>query len=169
MACSANRKNRMLRVPATTFVITRSPPQSKRRDGFDFSEERAAGRRSRSGWAAAARQFNTTPKTVAKWVERLRADGVDSFATAPKDPFHSQAKRRLRHAQPSRLCAARATSTLKSRSWVVLRKSATASLVTARPSNSRGVGWEYLYLAIDDHSLAAYEQAFVGLGACCAR
>ena len=27
--------------------------------------------------AAAARQFNTTPKTAAKWVERFRAGGVD--------------------------------------------------------------------------------------------
>jgi hypothetical protein len=29
--------------------------------------------------AAAARQFNTTPKTVAKWVERFRAGGVDGL------------------------------------------------------------------------------------------
>src|SRR5947209_4781754 len=29
--------------------------------------------------AAAARQFNTTPKTVAKWVERFRASGVDGL------------------------------------------------------------------------------------------
>ena len=29
--------------------------------------------------AAAARQFNTTPKTVGKWVERFRADGVDGL------------------------------------------------------------------------------------------
>ena len=27
--------------------------------------------------AAAARQFNTTPKTVAKWVDRFNAEGVD--------------------------------------------------------------------------------------------
>ncbi|WP_156908806.1 helix-turn-helix domain-containing protein, partial [Bradyrhizobium murdochi] len=27
--------------------------------------------------AAAGRQFNTTAKTVAKWVERFRAEGVD--------------------------------------------------------------------------------------------
>jgi transposase-like protein len=30
--------------------------------------------------AAAARQFNVTPKIVAKWVERFRASGVDGFA-----------------------------------------------------------------------------------------
>ena len=29
--------------------------------------------------AAAARQFNTTIKTVAKWVERFRADGVEGL------------------------------------------------------------------------------------------
>ncbi len=29
--------------------------------------------------AAAARQFNTTPKIVAKWVERFRAGGIDEF------------------------------------------------------------------------------------------
>ena len=30
--------------------------------------------------AAAARQFNTTPKTVAKWVERFRAERRRRFA-----------------------------------------------------------------------------------------
>jgi transposase-like protein len=29
-----------------------------------------------SSKAAAARRFNTTPKTVAKWVARLRAEGA---------------------------------------------------------------------------------------------
>src|SRR3979409_2803661 len=33
--------------------------------------------------AAAARQYNTTPKTVAKWVERFRADGVDGLRDRP--------------------------------------------------------------------------------------
>src|SRR5438445_5543298 len=36
---SANRRNRSLRLPATTFVITYSPSRSNRRDGFGFSEE----------------------------------------------------------------------------------------------------------------------------------
>ena len=29
--------------------------------------------------AASAGQYNTTPKTVAKWVERFRAEGVDGL------------------------------------------------------------------------------------------
>src|ERR1700680_3614958 len=35
--------------------------------------------------AAAARQFNTTPKTVAKWVERFRAGGVDGLRTRSRN------------------------------------------------------------------------------------
>ena len=37
--------------------------------------------------AAAARQFNTTPKTVAKWVERFRADGVDGLRDRSSRPL----------------------------------------------------------------------------------
>jgi leucine-zipper of insertion element IS481 len=33
--------------------------------------------------AAAARQFHTTPKTVAKWVERFEAEGLEGL----RDPF----------------------------------------------------------------------------------
>jgi transposase InsO family protein len=35
---------------------------------------------------AAARQFNTTPKTVAKWVERFRAEGVDGLRDRSSRP-----------------------------------------------------------------------------------
>src|SRR5713226_2964362 len=49
IARSTNRKNRVLRVPATTFVITHSPSRSNRRDGFSFSGESGTGRPSRSG------------------------------------------------------------------------------------------------------------------------
>src|SRR5260370_31128350 len=41
IARSTNRKNRVLHVPATTFVITHSPSRSNHRDGFGFSEERS--------------------------------------------------------------------------------------------------------------------------------
>jgi transposase-like protein len=46
----------------------------------------------------AARRFNTTPKTVAKWVDRFTAQGVDGLRDRPPDPFHRQAKSRLPHA-----------------------------------------------------------------------
>ena len=37
--------------------------------------------------AAAARQFNTTPKTVAKWVERFRAGGVEGLRDRSSRPL----------------------------------------------------------------------------------
>jgi hypothetical protein len=36
MGLSTNRKNRVLRAPATTFVITHSPSRSNDRDGLRF-------------------------------------------------------------------------------------------------------------------------------------
>src|SRR3954449_4987652 len=39
--------------------------------------------------AAAARQFNTTMKTVAKWIERFRADGVDGLRDRSSRPLSS--------------------------------------------------------------------------------
>jgi transposase len=36
---------------------------------------------------AAARQFNTTPKTVAEWVERFRAEGVDGLRDRSSRPL----------------------------------------------------------------------------------
>ncbi|MDQ8730157.1 IS481 family transposase [Bradyrhizobium sp. LHD-71] len=37
--------------------------------------------------ASAARQFNTTPKTVAKWVKRFRAEGVDGLRDRSSRPL----------------------------------------------------------------------------------
>src|SRR5258707_7221941 len=37
--------------------------------------------------AAAARQFNTTPRTVAKWVERFRTGGVDGLRDRSSRPL----------------------------------------------------------------------------------
>jgi transposase InsO family protein len=39
--------------------------------------------------AAAARKFNTTPKTVAKWVKRFRAQGVDGLRDRSSRPLSS--------------------------------------------------------------------------------
>src|ERR1700716_1654617 len=39
--------------------------------------------------AAAARQFNTTSKTVAKWVERFRVDGVEGLLDRSSRPLSS--------------------------------------------------------------------------------
>ncbi len=157
--------------------------------------------------AAAARQFNTTPKTVAKWVERFRAEGIDGLRDRLVRPLiRCQAKQRLPRVLPSRLCAGSATqaSRLPQRSACLRRPSAgscggSASTGSRREpaepvrrydastpgeiihidikklgrfeqighritgdrkgqSNSRGVGWEYLHLAIDDHSRVAYSE-----------
>ena len=50
--------------------------------------------------AAAARQFNTTPKTVAKWVERFRAEGVDGLRDRSSRPLSSPSR------APAATCAA---------------------------------------------------------------
>src|SRR6201993_3157510 len=39
--------------------------------------------------ADAARQFNTTPKTVAKWVKRFRAEGVNGLRDRSSRPLSS--------------------------------------------------------------------------------
>ena len=39
--------------------------------------------------AAAARRFNTTPKTVAKWVDRFNAEGVDGLRDRSSRPLSS--------------------------------------------------------------------------------
>src|SRR3954447_24689912 len=39
--------------------------------------------------AAAARKFNTTPKTVGKWVERFRKEGVDGLRDRSSRPLSS--------------------------------------------------------------------------------
>jgi transposase InsO family protein len=50
--------------------------------------------------AAAARQFNTTPKTVAKWVKRFGAEGVDGLRD------HSSRPHSLPSQTPGATCAA---------------------------------------------------------------
>jgi len=50
--------------------------------------------------AAAARRFNTTPKTVAKWIDRLRAEGVDGLHDRSSRPLSSPVQ------TPPTICAA---------------------------------------------------------------
>src|SRR5262249_56103689 len=50
--------------------------------------------------AAAARRFNTTPKTVAKWVKRFRAEGVAGLRDRSSRP-HSSPRQ-----TPPAICAA---------------------------------------------------------------
>ena len=42
--------------------------------------------------AAAARKFNTTPKTVGKWVERFRKEGVDGLHDRSSRPLSSDSQ-----------------------------------------------------------------------------
>jgi transposase InsO family protein len=42
--------------------------------------------------AAAARKFNTTPKTVAKWLNRFRAEGVDGLRDRSSRPLSSDSQ-----------------------------------------------------------------------------
>jgi transposase-like protein len=61
--------------------------------------------------AAAARRYNTTPKTVAKWVKRFRAERVDGLHDRSSRPLSSPAQTPLPHAPPLKLCAVSATQT----------------------------------------------------------
>jgi transposase InsO family protein len=43
-------------------------------------------------YAAAARKFNTTPKTVCKWVKRFRAEGIDGLRDRSSRPLSSDSQ-----------------------------------------------------------------------------
>jgi transposase len=159
------------------------------------------------GKVAAARQFNITPKTVAKWVERFRAGGVDGLRdrssrplslpsqTAPATCAAVEALRRQRYTAKQIAVEVGVSAATVSR---ILRRRGLNRLSALEPaepvrryerehpgeivhidikklgrfeqighritgdrkgqSNSRGVGWEYLHLAIDDHSRVAYSE-----------
>ena len=49
--------------------------------------------------AAAARQFNTTPKTVAKWVARFKAEGVAGLRDRSSRPLSSPSQTPARHSR----------------------------------------------------------------------
>lgn len=159
------------------------------------------------GKAAAARQFNTTPKTVAKWVTRFRNEGVDGLRDRSSRPLSSpsqtshatcdavEALRRQRiigkqiaaelgisPASVSRILKRRGLNKLSALEpaepvrryerehpgeiiHIDIKKLGRFEQIGHRitgdrtgQSNSRGVGWEYLHLAIDDHSRLAYSE-----------
>ena len=157
--------------------------------------------------AAAARQFNVTPKTVAKWVERFRAGGVDGLRdrssrplslpsqTVPATCAAVEALRRQRHTGKQIAAEVGVSPATVSRILQRLGLNRIRDLEPAEPvrryeravpgeiihidikklgrfdkighritgdrtgqSNSRGVGWEFVHVCIDDHSRVAFSQ-----------
>jgi transposase InsO family protein len=157
--------------------------------------------------AAAARRYNTTVKTVSKWVNRFLTEGVEGLRDRSSRP-HSlpsqtplairaavEVLRRQRYtgqqiavelgispATVSRILRSLGLNSLKALEpaepvrryerespgeliHIDIKKlgrfERTGHRITGDrtgQSNSRGVGWEYLHLAIDDHSRVAYSE-----------
>lgn len=155
--------------------------------------------------AEAARRYNTTPKTVAKWVGRFLAGGVDGLRDRSSRPLSSpgqtplatcaavEALRRQRYTGAQIAVEVDVSPATVSR---VLRRRGLNKLSALEPaepprryererpgelihldikklgkfnqighritgdrrgqSNSRGVGWEYVHVCIDDHSRVAF-------------
>jgi transposase InsO family protein len=157
--------------------------------------------------AEAARRFHTTPKTVAKWVARFEADGVEGLRDRSSRPLSSpsqatsavcqavEALRRQRRTGEHIAAEVGVSTATVSRILKRLGLNRLSALEPAEPvrryeravpgeiihidikklgrfdridhritgdrtgqSKSRGVGWEYLHLAIDDHSRLAYSE-----------
>jgi transposase InsO family protein/transposase-like protein len=155
--------------------------------------------------ACAARQYNTTPKTVGKWVARFMADGSEGLkdrssrpASSPRQtPFATcaavEALRRQRY--PGKQIAAELGLSPATVSRVLYRLGLNklSALEPAEPvrryerahpgemihvdikklgrfdrvghritgdrqNKSRGVGWEYVHVCIDDASRVAFSQ-----------
>ena len=157
--------------------------------------------------ADAAYQFNTTPKTVAKWVNRFRAEGVEGLRDRSSKPLSSPSQ------TPPATCAAiealrRQRHTGKQIAAEVEVSPATVSRVLRRlglnrirdlepaepdrryeretpgeiihidikklgrfervghritgdrsgPNKSRGAGWDFVHVCIDDHSRVAFSE-----------
>jgi transposase InsO family protein len=163
--------------------------------------------------SAAARQFNTTPKTVAKWVARFRAEGAVGLRDRSSKPLSSpsqtslatadaaEALRRQRRTQEhiagelgiskatvSRILKRRGLSLLSSLEpqqprpryeratpgeiiHIDIKKLGRFNAIGHRitgdrrgQSNARGKGagpgWEFVHIAIDDHSRVATAAIF---------
>jgi transposase InsO family protein len=160
-----------------------------------------------SSKAAAARAFRTTPKTVAKWVARFRAEGVAGLQDRSSRPRSSpsqaapalcarvEALRRQRHTGEQIAAEVGVSAATVSRVLKRLGLNRLSALEPAEPirryeratageivhidikklgkfnrighrvtndrtgqNKSRGIGWEYVHLAIDDHSRLAYSE-----------
>ena len=160
--------------------------------------------------AAAARQFNTTPKTVRTWVGRFRAEGVGGLHDRSSRPhslpsqtpqairdaieemrrqYHTQAhisvafgvspatvSRVLKPRGLSRLSALEPQQPRRPRYeratpgeiiHIDIKKLARFRKIGHRitgdrtsHTNKRGVGWEFVHVAIDDHSRVATARIF---------
>src|SRR3954469_4044318 len=156
---------------------------------------------------AAACQFNTTAKTVAKWVERFRAEGVEGLRdrssrpvslpsqTAPATCSAVEALRRQRYTGKQIAVEVGVSPATVSRILRRLGLNRLSALEPAEPprryqrerpgelihidikklgkfnrighritgdrtgqSNSRGVGWEFVHVCIDDASRIAFSR-----------
>ena len=159
--------------------------------------------------AAAARQYNTTSKTVSKWVDRFHAEGRDGLNDRSSRPLSSPSRtppatcaaveglRRQRYIQahiasqigisPSTVsrilkrCGLSLLSALEPQKprpryeraspgeivHLDIKKLGRFNAVGHRitgdkrqPNATRGVGWEFAHVAIDDHSRVATAEIF---------
>jgi transposase InsO family protein len=157
--------------------------------------------------ADAAYQFNISPKTVAKWVARFRAEGVDGLRDRSSRPLSLPSQtpeatcraverlRRQRHTGKQIAAEVGVSAATVSRILRRLGLNRIRDLEPAEPdrryerekpgeiihldikklgrfeqighritgdrtgqSNSRGVGWEFVHVCIDDHSRVAFSQ-----------
>ena len=160
-----------------------------------------------SSKAAAARAFHTTPKTVAKWIARFRAEGAAGLQDRSSRPHSSpgqtppatcervEALRRQRHTGEQIAAEVGVSAATISRILKRLGLNRLSALEPAEPirryeratpgeivhidikklgkfnrighrvtgdrtgqSNTRGVGWEFVHVCIDDASRVAFSK-----------
>jgi transposase InsO family protein len=169
------------------------------------------------GKATAARQFNTTAKTVAKWVDRFHAEGVDGLNDRSSRPLSSpsqtppatcaavEALRRQRYIGRQIAIEVGVSPATVSRILRRLGLNRMRDLEPAEPvrryerehpgelihidikklgkfnrighritgnrtgqSNTRGIGWEFVHVYIDDASRIAFSRVMKNERAACA-
>jgi transposase InsO family protein len=158
---------------------------------------------------AAARRFNTTPKTVAKWVGRYKTHGLEGLRDRSSRPHSlpsqiplaaADAVERLRRERRTQQHIAEELGISKATVSRILKRRGLSLLSSLEPqeprpryerdkpgeiihidikklgrfnsighritgcrvgqSNNRGVGWEFVHVAIDDHSRIARADIF---------